>query len=195
MLPETRTIETERLWLQEVNPPLYELIMDTYSNDEMKEFFGYDSDDELRSEKVRYKLEFNNPTYSYKRFILITKDNNKAIGQCCFEKWYANHYRAELYYGMNNEQAQRKGYMTEAVSPIIDYGFNEMQLNRIEAYVTPDNKPSLNILKHNGFHYEGLMREHHCANGKLNDLACYSLLTKDHFLMARGQSPSQFTSA
>lgn len=195
MLPETRTIETERLYLQEVNPSLYELIMDTYTNDEMKEFFGYGTDEEVRTEKLRYKLELYNNQNSYKRFILVRKDGNQAIGQCSFEKWFTRHYRAELSYDIRNNEEKNKGYMREAISHIVSYGFKEMNLNRIEAFVTPGNTPSLKVLERIGFTYEGLMREHHCADGKLHDTACYSLLTKDHFLLGRGQSPSQFTGA
>jgi hypothetical protein len=41
------------------------------------------------------------------------------------------------------ENYKRKGLMTEAVSSIIDYGFNKLNLHRIEALVGSNNIPSL----------------------------------------------------
>ena len=70
----------------------------------------------------------------------------------------------------------RKGIMTEAVEQVIKYGFENMQLHRIEALVADYNIASLNLLKRQGFVFEGTMRQDYVVNGKSEDSDCYSLL-------------------
>jgi ribosomal-protein-alanine N-acetyltransferase len=54
--------------------------------------------------------------------------------------------------------------MTEAVSSIIDYGFNKLNLHRIEALVGSNNIPSLKIMENHNFTKEGLLRQHYVAD-------------------------------
>ena len=41
--------------------------------------------------------------------------------------------------------------MSEALSAILAFGFGEMELNRIEAFVMPENTASINLLEKLGF--------------------------------------------
>lgn len=49
-----------------------------------------------------------------------------------------------------------KGYMTEAVQAVLNYGFNELQLSLITANCYPHNKRSQQVLERNGFICEGV---------------------------------------
>lgn len=44
-----------------------------------------------------------------------------------------------------------KGIMQEAMDVVLDYGFNTMQLDVIDAYTHSANQPSINLLQRNGF--------------------------------------------
>ena len=50
--------------------------------------------------------------------------------------------------------------MTEALAAVIDFGFKEMELNRIEAVIMPENTASINLLEKLGFRKEGLLAEY-----------------------------------
>lgn len=52
-----------------------------------------------------------------------------------------------------------KGYMTEAVQSVLDYGFNTLQLNLITANCYPHNERSQQVLKRYGFIYEGTLHQ------------------------------------
>lgn len=52
-----------------------------------------------------------------------------------------------------------KGYMTEAVQSVLDYGFNTLQLNLITANCYPHNERSQQVLKRHGFIYEGTLHQ------------------------------------
>lgn len=59
---------------------------------------------------------------------------------------------------------------------LINWGFKELQLQLISAYVYPFNKRSKNVLKRLKFHYEGtLARCEMIYTGDVYDNDCYAL--------------------
>ena len=69
-----------------------------------------------------------------------------------------------------------KGYMTEAVQSVLDYGFNTLQLNLITANCYPHNERSQQVLKRHGFIYEGTLHQAELTyDGHLYDHQCYYL--------------------
>ena len=69
-----------------------------------------------------------------------------------------------------------KGYMSEAVQAVLNYGFNELQLSLITANCYPHNKRSQQVLKRNGFIYEGVLHQAELTyNGNIFDHLCYYL--------------------
>jgi len=180
MKPQINTIETERLILKEVTPKVYDHIMNHYDDDAIMQFFGYDTVKALLAEKERYLQGMSSYYSTFVRFCMVEKATGKTIGQCGYHKWYKDHSRAEFGYGMSNDEVKNKGFMREAAAPIIKYGFEQMKLNRIEAFASPRNTPSIKILERLGFTYEGLMREHYCKNDVMEDSACYSLLRREY---------------
>ena len=54
-----------------------------------------------------------------------------------------------------------------------------MGLNRIEAFVSPANEPSLRLLRGFGFAEEGRLRGHYCKNGMIEDSLCFGLLRNE----------------
>jgi [ribosomal protein S5]-alanine N-acetyltransferase len=76
-------------------------------------------------------------------------------------------------------QAQGQGYMTEALRAIFAWGFETMELERIEAQVHPLNTPSLALLRRLGFVEEGLLREAGLWMGERRDLVQLGLLKRE----------------
>ena len=113
-------------------------------------------------------------------FHLIQNDTKKVIGWCGFNTWYFTHFRAELGYVLNSEEHMGKGFTTEALAPIIDYGFNQMDLHRIEAFVEPSNAASLRLLEKFKFKKEGHLKEHYFKDNKLEDSLLFALLKREH---------------
>lgn len=48
-----------------------------------------------------------------------------------------------------------KGYMSAGLKLVLEKVFNAMELHRVEANIQPDNILSINLVKNNGFRYEG----------------------------------------
>lgn len=180
MEPQVIKLETERLLLKGVTPEFYEYIMSHYSDAALMSFFGCATGKELEAEKLRHEKGMVCYYQTFRRFMLVDKASGTTIGQCGYHKWYNDHYKAELGYALNNEAVKRQGYMRETLVPIVAHGFNEMQLNRIEAFTSPQNIPSIKLLEGLGFKYEGLMRQHFLKKGMFEDSACYALLREEY---------------
>ena len=69
--------------------------------------------------------------------------------------------------------------MKEALPFVLQYGFEEMELKRIEALVGPNNEASLRLIRSMGFVQEGLLREHYFTNGRFEDSLFFSLLQRE----------------
>lgn len=69
--------------------------------------------------------------------------------------------------------------MHEALEAVIDFGFENMGLNRIEAVVYPENDASMNVLQKHNFKKEGLLEEYTFYRDKFQDLYMFSLLKKN----------------
>jgi len=71
---------------------------------------------------------------------------------------------------------QGEGIMTEATKQIVDIGFKEFDLNRIEIYCGVENKPSRSIPERLGFEYEGVLKQREWLYDHFVDHALYSML-------------------
>lgn len=72
-----------------------------------------------------------------------------------------------------------KGYATDAVRPIIDYGFRELGLHRISAAIGPENTPSIRMVERLGMAREGVIRDHVYTNGAWRDSVLFSVLSDE----------------
>lgn len=79
-----------------------------------------------------------------------------------------------------NESFWNQGIATNAVAAMIEYLFNQIRINRIQAFVMPDNVYSKKVLLKNGFMREGLVRQGNVWTGKgVVDLVIFSALRSD----------------
>jgi RimJ/RimL family protein N-acetyltransferase len=103
------------------------------------------------------------------RWALVVKSNNKLIGFVgIYNVNYVNR-NAEFGILIGDKTAHGKGYATEAMRIIVDYCFNELNLNRIYLYVLANNVPAIKAYEKNGFCLEGKLRQHIYRAGKYID--------------------------
>lgn len=80
-----------------------------------------------------------------------------------------------------NEAYWGQGIATKTVAAMVEYLFQEIGLQRIQAFVMPDNEKSLNVLRRNHFVEEGTIRRGHYWKGQgLVDLTLFSLLRTEY---------------
>jgi ribosomal-protein-alanine N-acetyltransferase len=87
-------------------------------------------------------------------------------------------YRAEVGYLLSAEY-HGQGIITETLQRVIQFGFEEMGLNSIEAVIDPENIASEKVLLKTHFEKEAYFKEHQFFEGKFLDSVFYSLLKKN----------------
>jgi ribosomal-protein-alanine N-acetyltransferase len=112
------------------------------------------------------------------RWGIARKGEREIIGSCGYYGFHTWHMRASIGYELARS-SWRQGIMTEALEAIIDLGFSEMNLNRIDAVVMPENSASIKLLEKLGFRNEGLLKEYENWGSKgFADLCMLALLRK-----------------
>ena len=82
-------------------------------------------------------------------------------------------------YSVDQHYAGR-GIATEAVEIVLKFGFEQVNIHRIEAYVAPDNIASVRVLEKAGLVREGLLRKLLFINGEWVDHYIYAILREDY---------------
>jgi [ribosomal protein S5]-alanine N-acetyltransferase len=171
-------IETERLRLRPVLETDAKEIFATFSDREALQYYGMEplkTEDEAL--ELIYAFEKGFTSGSAIRWGIIRKEEDNLIGTCGFHNWSKSDRRTELGYELNRNY-WHNGYMHEALSAVLHYGFYGMEFNRIAAVIRPENTSSQALVKKLGFYEEALLREHQRVDDLFYDMYVYSLLKK-----------------
>lgn len=109
-------------------------------------------------------------------FGIIRREDGVLIGVTGIHP-KASHRRAELGYWLGKKY-WGQGYMTEVARRIIQYGFEELDLNRIFARCYTHNVASAKVMQKAGMSFEGTVRQeiYHAFSGEYKDCHYYSIL-------------------
>lgn len=169
-------LKTERLRLREITDADVNSLFAIFSNDQLTRYYGQDSLKEIEQAQALVNLFAKN--FEVKRGIrwgIELVETGHLIGTIGFHAWLSNHRKAEIGYEIHPDY-WRKGYISEALHPVISYGFNEMNLKRIGAIVYLENDASNQLLTKFGFHREGILKNYLIQNGVSYDTYVYSLV-------------------
>lgn len=165
-------IETERLILRKITLDDAEEMYSYASNEEVTKSVTWDTHSSL-SDTIEFINSFL-PQYDAPWGIEL-KENGKFIGTVHFVWWQQQHHSAEIGYVLSKEY-WGKGLITEAARAIISFGFESMDLVRIQARCFLENKGSERVMKKLGMSFEGISRKVMYVKGEHKDLKVYSLL-------------------
>ena len=112
------------------------------------------------------------------RWGIAIKRQQNIIGTIGFNNFTKRH-RANIGYDLKTEH-WNNGYITEALKTVINFGFHQLEINRIEAEVMQGNITSEKVLEKLNFKKEGIIREWMFWNGKYYDMTMFSLLKADY---------------
>lgn len=180
MLEKLPTLETEHLILRKIN------------KDDIKDIFYYGSNPTV-SQKVSWETHITEAdTEQFIEYVLEGySQNNKAlwgmelkstgklVGTIDFVTINHKHKSAEVGYVLS-EDFWGKGFTTEATKKIIEYGFTELALIRIQARCFVENIGSQRVMEKAGMTFERVIRKGMFAKGKYQDLKLYSILADEY---------------
>jgi len=109
-------------------------------------------------------------------FAIRTLEENKLVGVAGFENILWNNGTAVVFIGIGDIESRNKGYGKEAMQMVLDFGFGELNLHRIQLDVLSYNNAAIKLYEKLGFKREGVYREFIHRDGKRYDMYLYGLL-------------------
>lgn len=136
----------------------------------------YTLDYQLEAIKNNAELMEKDQKYAFGIFL---KDTDELIGGISFTEVLRGPLQS-CYVGYSLDKPHNgRGYMTEAVRLIVDFGFRELKLHRIEAGVMPHNLGSIRVLEKADFQKEGIARKNVEINGKWEDHQILAIINEE----------------
>jgi len=174
-------LKTRRLVLRQVTMKDAPWYFEHFNTREIVEGQDHGGPPDLNDARAELKLYFVD-VFRLKRGIrwgITVKGDDKLVGSAGFYKWVQpERYQAEMGYDLNPAY-WGEGIMTEALSAIIQYGFDHMGLHRIEVLISHHNRRSQKLIRELGFKREGVLRDHYFIEGRFSDDVIFSLLKEE----------------
>ena len=112
------------------------------------------------------------------RLVMERASDGTFLGWCGLSRWNPDYRSASLGYVLD-EAAWGHGYATEAARALLQWAFDTLDLNRVQAEADTRNLASARVLEKLGFVREGTLREDCVVNGEVSDSWVFGLLRRE----------------
>lgn len=174
-------LETERLKLIEIKDTHLEDLFLLFKDPEVTKYYNllpYNNVSDGQKFIEWYSKRFEEELAIRWGIMLKERNDEKIIGTLGFNN-YTHKHRANIGYDLQ-KQYWNKGYITEALKAVVQFGFEQLGVNRIEAEVMLGNISSEKVLNKIGFSKEGVLRQWMYWNEAYYDMCMYALLYHDY---------------
>lgn len=176
----TLTIESKNLILRQFLHNDTEDMLNYWISDPKIQFM-YSEPIYTTHEEVHQLLTKYIDSYSmdnYYRWAIIEKSTQICIGQIAFFLVDSKNHFGEIEYCIGSK-FHRKGYASEAVKNIQDYGFNKINFHKIQVCHKENNIASQGVIRKANFKYEGTLRDYFYTDNRYISRLYYSLLKNE----------------
>ena len=112
------------------------------------------------------------------RLAMDRGSDDTFVGWCGLTRFNPDFRSASLGYCLG-EAAWGQGYATEGARALLQWGYDTLDLNRVQAEADTRNGASGRVLEKLGFVREGTLREDCIVNGEVSDSWVYGLIKRD----------------
>lgn len=171
-------LETERLILRKVEKKDAKDMFEYANNLEVTKYLPWKID---AMDEVEEYIDKNIKNYKQRElgiWAIEYKEDRKMIGSIEYNEWNPIYQNANIGYVVHQEY-HNKGIATEALKKVIDFGFENMELNRIQIDCVKENTASSRVMQKNGLIYEGTLRQAGKYKGNYVDKDIYSILRQE----------------
>jgi len=173
------SFQTSRLLLRKPCPADAPLIFDAYARDlEVVRYLTFLPHRHVReSEEAVQRFLDNWETGKAFHWLLFRRDAEQLIGAISARRdqgMVLGYCLARPFWG--------QGYMSEAVTAVVDWAFTDPNVFRVWAVCDLENEASARLLERNGFHEEGILRKyslHPNVSEVPRDCYCYAKTRKE----------------
>lgn len=166
-------LKTEKILLRDIEGSDIDTVFRGLSNPDVIKHYGV-SFDSLEETKEQMKWFADT---KQKWFAICSVDNNVFYGAGGLNDISKKHKKAEIGFWLLPEY-WGKGIMKKVVPVICDYGFDKLELHRIEGFVDSENKNCKRAMSALDFELEGTMRDCEIKNNKFVSIEVYSTIRK-----------------
>ena len=177
----TTAMETERLVLSRFEYSDNEAMLKYWIADEKIQSM-YSEPVYTTKEEVKELLDKYIGSYEkedYYRWAVTEKNSGECIGQIAYFLVDSKNHFAEIEYCIGAD-FQCRGYATEATKAVIGYGFDRMNLHKVQICTKTINKPSKRVIEKCGFTYEGTLRDYFYMDGEYVGRLYFSILRDEY---------------
>lgn len=170
-------LTTERLTLRAVTLDDAEDMFTYGSNENVTKYVLWDTHETVEDSKEFIEMALE--TYKMQPFYhwgIVYE--GKFIGTIDYVMIQHHNKVGEIGYVLA-EEYWNKGIVTEAAKKVIDFGFRELQLVRIQARCAAENTGSARVMEKSGMTYEGTLRKSLNMKGKHRDVKIYAVTDED----------------
>lgn len=173
-------IETQRLLLRRMKQSDYYDMYDYARRSDVTRYLTWEPHTDL--EYTRRYLSYVESCYKAGTFFdwaLQYKGDGHMIGTCGFTSFNYDARSAEIGYVIN-PRYQCAGIATEAACRVISFGFESLDLHRIEAHYMAGNDASRRVMEKVGMQFEGIHRESMFVKGVYVSVGVCAMTVDDY---------------
>jgi [ribosomal protein S5]-alanine N-acetyltransferase len=174
------TLHTARLRLREIVDADAPALFAIHGDPDLMRWFGSDPLPDLNAARglVRAFADWRELVNPGTRWGIERLAHPGLVGSVGLFSWNRQWRKCTVGYELARE-AQGQGLMHEALGTVLPWGWRQMQLNRVEALIHPDNAASIRVVRGIGFVEEGRLREVGRWGGRHHDMLQFSLLRRE----------------
>jgi [ribosomal protein S5]-alanine N-acetyltransferase len=174
-------LQTKSLYIRDITLTDIAAIHALHSLPETDKFntLGIPDTIEVTEKLVEEWINFQNHNPRNTYVLALTNVETQAfIGLIALNLGKPNYKTAEIWFKIHKDFWNR-GYTTEGVMELLNFGFNDLQLHRIEAGCAAENIASAKVLEKVGMIREGMKRKKLPIRGEWKDNYFYAILEED----------------
>lgn len=174
-------IVTEELTLRKIEASDLDSLFDIYSNEKLFQYSPVmlkKNKDTVANMIGHFERDFHKGKEIFLG-ICLNSEPKKFVGVAEMFDYSREVNMITIGYRLNDSY-WGKGIAAKTVKAVTEYLFKEIGINRVQAFVMPENVKSQKVLQRNGFVEEGTIRQGHVWKGHgVIDLILYSLLKSE----------------
>lgn len=172
------------------------VILRNYRKDDLDTLLEIINEDEYKknvSSRIPYPVMYKDIEEDYNKisgykdyydFAIESIDEGRYIGECGIKSIDWKNRKTEIYIFLGKNYVE-KGYGTDAMKVLINFIFNEINLNKVKLTVFSFNTRAIKSYEKCGFIIEGTLRNELYKQGIYHDLIVMGLLKEDYIKLSR----------
>lgn len=176
----TVTLNTKRLVLRKFRANDAEAMFHNWASDlEVTRYLTWPAHTSIEDTNMILKLWIDNDSDQQYMWAIALKESDEVIGNISVVKLDEATRCVDIGYCISRKW-WHQGITTEAFMAVIDFLFNEVKVNRIEAYHDVLNVNSGKVMAKCGLTFEGVLKQSALNQSGLADMAVYAILADEY---------------